>query len=131
VTATRRDPAPDRPKPRGVGTPDKTVDESRERIRAALHASGFALPQRRITVFPAPALPRLPEIEASAPHFRVCNFLKNILSCRSSPSPREFDMRRFAIAPLLAALAVALTAPPAAAHFQEIVPSADVLSDGG
>ncbi len=38
-----------------VGLPDKTVGESRERIRAALHASGLALPQRRITVNLAPA----------------------------------------------------------------------------
>ncbi|MDR3493085.1 MAG: YifB family Mg chelatase-like AAA ATPase [Ancalomicrobiaceae bacterium] len=38
-----------------VGLPDKTVGESRERIRAALHASGLALPARRITVNLAPA----------------------------------------------------------------------------
>lgn len=38
-----------------VGLPDKTVGESRERIRAALYASGLALPQRRITVNLAPA----------------------------------------------------------------------------
>lgn len=36
-------------------------------------------------------------------------------------------MNRFALAPLFAALLVA----PATAHFQEIVPSADVLPDGG
>lgn len=38
-----------------VGLPDKAVGESRERIRAALYASGLALPQRRITVNLAPA----------------------------------------------------------------------------
>lgn len=38
-----------------VGLPDKTVGESRERIRAALYASGLALPQKRITVNLAPA----------------------------------------------------------------------------
>ena len=38
-----------------VGLPDKTVGESRERIRAALFAAGLALPQRRITVNLAPA----------------------------------------------------------------------------
>ena len=38
-----------------VGLPDKTVGESRERIRAALFASGLALPQRRIIVNLAPA----------------------------------------------------------------------------
>ena len=38
-----------------VGLPDKTVGESRERIRAALHASGLSLPPKRITVNLAPA----------------------------------------------------------------------------
>jgi len=38
-----------------VGLPDKTVGESRERIRSALHACGLALPSRRITVNLAPA----------------------------------------------------------------------------
>jgi magnesium chelatase family protein len=38
-----------------VGLPDKTVGESRERIRSALHASGLSLPPKRITVNLAPA----------------------------------------------------------------------------
>ncbi len=38
-----------------VGLPDKAVAESRERVRAALHAMGLALPPRRITVNLAPA----------------------------------------------------------------------------
>ena len=38
-----------------VGLADKTVGESRERVRAALAASGLALPARRITVNLAPA----------------------------------------------------------------------------
>ncbi len=38
-----------------VGLPDKAVAESRERIRAALHASGLALPPKRIIVNLAPA----------------------------------------------------------------------------
>ncbi|MHB2166609.1 YifB family Mg chelatase-like AAA ATPase [Alsobacter sp. R-9] len=38
-----------------VGLPDKAVGESRERIRAALVASGLALPSRRIVVNLAPA----------------------------------------------------------------------------
>jgi magnesium chelatase family protein len=38
-----------------VGLPDKAVGESRERVRAALHAVGLALPARRITVNLAPA----------------------------------------------------------------------------
>lgn len=38
-----------------VGLPDKAVGESRERVRAALAASGLAMPARRITVNLAPA----------------------------------------------------------------------------
>jgi magnesium chelatase family protein len=38
-----------------VGLPDKAVGESRERVRAALHALGLALPPKRITVDLAPA----------------------------------------------------------------------------
>ncbi len=38
-----------------VGLPDKAVAESRERVRAALHAVGLALPSRHITVNLAPA----------------------------------------------------------------------------
>ena len=38
-----------------VGLPDKAVAESRERVRAALHAVGLALPAKHITVNLAPA----------------------------------------------------------------------------
>lgn len=38
-----------------VGLPDKAVAESRERVRAALHASGLALPPKRVTINLAPA----------------------------------------------------------------------------
>jgi magnesium chelatase family protein len=38
-----------------VGLPDKAVGESRERVRAALHAMGLSLPPKRITVNLAPA----------------------------------------------------------------------------
>ncbi|MCX5581371.1 YifB family Mg chelatase-like AAA ATPase [Kaistia terrae] len=38
-----------------VGLPDKAVAESRERVRAALHASGLALPPKRIIINLAPA----------------------------------------------------------------------------
>lgn len=38
-----------------VGLPDKAVGESRERVRAALTASGLAMPSKRITVNLAPA----------------------------------------------------------------------------
>src|SRR5450756_917870 len=38
-----------------VGLPDKAVSEAKERVRAALVASGLALPAKRITVNLAPA----------------------------------------------------------------------------
>ncbi len=38
-----------------VGLPDKAVAESRERVRAALHAIGIALPAKRVTINLAPA----------------------------------------------------------------------------
>jgi len=38
-----------------VGLPDKAVAESRERVQAALHASGLSMPVRKVTVNLAPA----------------------------------------------------------------------------
>src|SRR5215212_1423952 len=38
-----------------VGLPDTAVQESRERVQAAIRNAGFAFPQRRITVNLAPA----------------------------------------------------------------------------
>ncbi|MCF6322540.1 MAG: YifB family Mg chelatase-like AAA ATPase [Rhizobiaceae bacterium] len=38
-----------------VGLPDKAVAESRERVQAALHASGLAMPPKRVTINLAPA----------------------------------------------------------------------------
>src|ERR671911_431818 len=38
-----------------VGLPDKAVSEAKERVRAAMVASGLALPARRITINLAPA----------------------------------------------------------------------------
>jgi magnesium chelatase family protein len=38
-----------------VGLPDKAVSEAKERVRAALVASGLALPARRIAINLAPA----------------------------------------------------------------------------
>jgi magnesium chelatase family protein len=47
--------APGLPRFNVVRLPDKAVSEARERVRAALVASGLALPARRITVNLAPA----------------------------------------------------------------------------
>ena len=38
-----------------VGLPDKAVSEARERVAAALHASGLSLPPKRVTINLAPA----------------------------------------------------------------------------
>ena len=38
-----------------VGLPDKAVAESRERVQAALHASGLTLPAKKVTINLAPA----------------------------------------------------------------------------
>ncbi len=38
-----------------VGLPDKAVGESRERVRAAIHAIGLSIPHKRVTVNLAPA----------------------------------------------------------------------------
>src|SRR4029079_33616 len=38
-----------------VGLPDKAVGESRERVRAAIHALGLSLPAKRIIINLAPA----------------------------------------------------------------------------
>ncbi len=38
-----------------VGLPDKAVAESRERVRAAIHAMGLSIPAKRITINLAPA----------------------------------------------------------------------------
>ncbi len=47
-----------------VGLPDKAVAESRDRIRAALHAIGLALPAKRITINLAPA-----DLQKEGSHF--------------------------------------------------------------
>ncbi|MEJ7608332.1 MAG: magnesium chelatase domain-containing protein [Bryobacteraceae bacterium] len=38
-----------------VGLPDKAVAESRERVQAALHASGLSMPAKKVPVNLAPA----------------------------------------------------------------------------
>ena len=50
-----------------VGLPDKAVAESRERVQAALHASGLALPPQRVTVNP-PTFQRRPRISTCRSH---------------------------------------------------------------
>ena len=59
--------APGLPAFKIVGLPDKAVSEAKERVRAALVASGLALPARRITINLAPAdLPKEGSREVAA-----------------------------------------------------------------
>src|SRR3569623_213577 len=55
IVAVQVQVAPGLPAFNIVGLPDKAVSEAKERVRAALIASGLALPARRITVNLAPA----------------------------------------------------------------------------
>ena len=52
-----------------VGLPDKAVAESRERVQAALHASGLTLPPKKVTVNLAPA--DLPKEGTPLPHCKT------------------------------------------------------------
>lgn len=49
-----------------VGLGDKAVAESRERVQAALHASGLSMPAKKVTINLAPA--DLPKEGASLPY---------------------------------------------------------------
>ncbi len=64
-----------------VGLPDKAVAESRERVQAALHASGLALPAKRVTVNLAPA--DLPKEGVLRPH-KISNMEANGIRRRAS-----------------------------------------------
>ncbi|MEL6747230.1 MAG: YifB family Mg chelatase-like AAA ATPase [Pseudomonadota bacterium] len=59
-----------------VGLPDKAVAESRERIRAALHALGLGLPAKRIAVNLAPA-----DVPKEGSHFDLPIALALIAAC--------------------------------------------------
>jgi len=69
-----------------VGLPDKTVGESRERIRAALHAAGLALPQRRITVNLAPA-----DLPKEGSHYDLPIALAILAAIGALPGDQLFD----------------------------------------
>jgi hypothetical protein len=72
-----------------VGLPDKAVSEARERVRAALIASGLALPARRITVNLAPAdLPK-----EGSDHLIVTTYLLQLFHIFNSIThPRIFRL---------------------------------------
>ena len=68
-----------------VGLPDKAVSEAKERVRAALIASGLALPARRITVNLAPA-----DLPKEGSHYDLpiaLGLMAAIGASRRTPSP--------------------------------------------
>jgi magnesium chelatase family protein len=64
-----------------VGLPDKAVAESRERVRAALHALGLSLPPKRITVNLAPA-----DLQKEGSHFDLPIALGLLVAMEAVPS---------------------------------------------
>src|SRR6266545_1022047 len=67
-----------------VGLPDPAVQESRERVRAALVNSGFEFPLRRITVNLAPA-----DMPKAGPGLDLATAAALIAAC--GQLPRELD----------------------------------------
>ncbi|MEL7543406.1 MAG: YifB family Mg chelatase-like AAA ATPase [Pseudomonadota bacterium] len=59
-----------------VGLPDKAVTESRERVRAALHALGIGLPPKHITISLAPA-----DLPKEGSHFDLPIVLALLVAC--------------------------------------------------
>ncbi|CDZ36243.1 Hypothetical protein NGAL_HAMBI1145_32640 [Neorhizobium galegae bv. officinalis] len=72
-----------------VGLPDKAVAESRERVQAALHASGLAMPPKKITVNLAPA--DLPKEGIFLPHLSSYPFSRSLFF-RAKPPFWERDI---------------------------------------
>lgn len=64
-----------------VGLPDKAVAESKERIRAALHAMGLSLPPKRLTINLAPA-----DVAKEGAHFDLPIALGLLIAMNTLPS---------------------------------------------
>ena len=73
--------SPGMPKFQIVGLPDKAVAESRERVRAALHAMGLALPTKHIAVNLSPA-----DIQKEGSHYDLPIALGLLVAMRAIPS---------------------------------------------
>ena len=95
-----------------VGLPDKAVSEAKERVRAALIASGLALPARRITINLAPA-----DLPKEGGRFDLPIAI-GILAASGQVSNKNLDQYEFIgelaltgkLRPVLGALTVALQA---------------------
>lgn len=70
-----------------VGLPDKAVAESKERVRAALHALGLSLPPKRLTVNLAPA-----DVTKEGAHYDLPIALGLLVAMEALPSDALEDM---------------------------------------
>ena len=96
---------------RVLRTPDKVKPETRERVRAALHAMGLALPPKRITVNLAPA-----DLQKEGSHFDLPIALAMLTAMDVLPAE---EMSRYLVLGELAldgALAPVAGVLPAAVH---------------
>lgn len=84
------DIAPGLPKFTVVGLPDTAVNESRERVRAAIKNSGFSFPRTRITVNLAPA-----DVRKSGPSFDLAIAL--CLLCAQGVIESPHDLQNYVI----------------------------------
>src|SRR5256885_965969 len=97
-----------------VGLPDKAVTEAKERVRAALVASGLALPARRITVNLAPA-----DLPKEGSHYDLPIALGLMAAIGAIPSDALAGytvLGELGLEGSIAAVAAALPAAPPAAH---------------
>jgi magnesium chelatase family protein len=78
--------APGKPGFNIVGLPDKAVAESRERVQGALHASGLALPYKRITVNLAPA-----DLPKEGSHYDLPNAVAVMMAMGAVPADAVQD----------------------------------------
>lgn len=67
-----------------VGLPDKSIDESKERVRSAIRSAGLELPPRRITVNLAPA-----DVRKEGPAFDLPIAVGIAAASEQIPSPSE------------------------------------------
>ena len=96
-----------------VGLPDKAVAESRERVRAALHAMGLALPAKRITINLAPA-----DVSKEGSHYDLPIALGLLTAMEVLPSDALNDFMALGELGLDASLRSVTGVLPAAVHAQ-------------
>jgi magnesium chelatase family protein len=97
-----------------VGLPDKAVAESRERVRAALHAMGLALPAKRITINLAPA-----DVSKEGSHYDLPIALGLLTAMEVLPSDALNDFLALGELGLDASLRSVTGILPAAVHAQK------------